>query len=75
MELGTWNDAIFVIPHETIKIGVSHWKEHKGYNDVNLHNDIAVLHLEQPVDLWEVHPHIGTICPPSASPHHFHGKR
>ncbi len=39
---------------------------HNDYNWVNLHNDIAILHLEKGLDLSNLFPSVGKVCLPTS---------
>ncbi|XP_043204273.1 phenoloxidase-activating factor 2-like [Amphibalanus amphitrite] len=63
VRLGDWDTQTeyetLVLPHEEHR--VVHVKRHSRFHRVNLRNDIALLFLEEPVELK---PHIGTLCLP-----------
>ena len=61
-----------MIPYSPVEILVKRMTIHREFNPVNLHNDIAILQLERPVDFAEGNPQIGTVCLPDKL---FYGQR
>ncbi|KAI9557101.1 hypothetical protein GHT06_016899 [Daphnia sinensis] len=62
VRLGEWDAKANVEPLKYVELGVSRVKVNPFFNRANLQNDIAVLTLEQPVNLAST-PHINPVCP------------
>jgi len=66
VRLGDWDIKADVEPFKNIKIPVKSVKVHPSYNQNILHNDLALLTLDSPVNIGE-HPHINSACLPDRS--------
>jgi hypothetical protein len=62
VRLGEWDAKANVEPLKYVELGVTRVKVNPFFNRANLQNDIAVLTLEQPVNLAST-PHINPVCP------------
>jgi hypothetical protein len=61
VRLGEWDAKANVEPFKYFETRVVRVKINPFFNRANLHNDVAVLTLEEPVDL-KLTPHINPVC-------------
>ena len=73
VRLGEWDAKQNAEPFKYVELGVKTAKINPFFNRVNLHNDIAVLTLEAPVNL-ELNPHVNTVRMPDLA-NNFAGRR
>jgi len=71
--LGEWDAKANVEPLKYIELNVIRVKVNPFFNRANLQNDIAVLTLDQPVNLASA-PHVNPVCPANFQANYF-GKR
>ncbi len=63
MRVGDWDLTNKDEPHPYVQEFVVRRALHPYFNRVNLHNDVAILTLENPIDLAKT-PHINPACMP-----------
>jgi len=73
VRLGEWDAKANVEPLKYIELNVIRVKVNPFFNRANLQNDIAVLTLDQPVNLASA-PHVNPVCPANFQANYF-GKR